>query len=110
MTGGTNIRITKIYMNETQYIVYWTMDNGQPASATHTDLNAALRHTELHRRQGMRFVTMCSESRDQVGKAGVAAVEDGKTPDGEDYTWSKAHRAGGTRGVPHSIIDNKSNK
>ena len=97
-------------MNQNEYVVYWTMTEGKPASAKHTDLNAALRHAELHRRQGMGFVTMCSESVNQVGKGGVDTIVDGKTPDGEDYTWSKAHRAGATHGVPHSIIDNKSNE
>lgn len=97
-------------MNEVEYIVYWTMSNGAPASAKHTDLSAAIRHAELHRRQGMRFVTMCSENINQVGKAGVDTVADGKLPNGDDYTWSKSHRAGAERGVPHSIIDNKSNQ
>jgi len=97
-------------MTQTEYMVYWTMTNGHPASAKHIDLNAALRHAELHRRQGMRFVTMSAENPNQVGQMGVTAIVDGKTPDGEDYTWSKAHRAGATRGVSHSIIDNKSNE
>ena len=32
-----------------------------------------------------------------VGPIGVSAVEDGKTPDGHDYEWSKAGRAGKSR-------------
>ena len=32
-----------------------------------------------------------------VGLVGVSAVEDGKTPDGFDYQWSKAGRAGASR-------------
>ena len=32
-----------------------------------------------------------------VGPVGVSAVEDGKTPDGVDYQWSKAGRAGPSR-------------
>jgi hypothetical protein len=32
-----------------------------------------------------------------VGKPGVDAVVDGKTPDGHDYEWSKAGRAGKPR-------------
>jgi hypothetical protein len=32
-----------------------------------------------------------------VGPVGVSAVEDGKTPDGVDYQWSKAGRAGASR-------------
>lgn len=97
-------------MNKPEFMVYWTRTNGISGSMKLYELTAAINYAELHRRQGMRFVTMCSENPDQVGKPGVDSVEDGKTPDGEDYTWSKAHRAGGTRGVPHSIIDNKSNE
>lgn len=95
-------------MNKTEYMIYWTMTDGKPASAKHTDLNAALRHAELYRRQGMGFVTMCSENVNQVGKGGVDEVKDGKTPNGEAYTWSKQHRAGAERGVAYSIIDNRS--
>ncbi len=39
-------------------------------------------------------VTMCSEMPGSVGKPGVDSVVDGKTPDGQPYTWSKADRAG----------------
>lgn len=42
-------------------------------------------------------VVISSELRDMVGRIGVAAVEDGKTPDGFDYEWSKAGRAGASR-------------
>lgn len=42
-------------------------------------------------------VVMSSELRDMVGQVGVAAVEDGRTPDGELYDWSKAGRAGLSR-------------
>lgn len=42
-------------------------------------------------------VTISSELRDMVGPVGVAAVEDGHTPDGERYDWSKAGRAGASR-------------
>ncbi|WP_312416767.1 hypothetical protein [Comamonas sp.] len=42
-------------------------------------------------------VVMSSELRDMVGQIGVAAVEDGRTPDGEHYDWSKAGRAGMSR-------------
>ena len=57
-------------------------------------LSEALRHTEGFRKLGMIFVTMVSENTDQVGKSGVDAVVNGKTPDGEVYDWSKAGRAG----------------
>ncbi len=42
-------------------------------------------------------VAISSELRDMVGKVGVAAVENGQTPDGEAYDWSKAGRAGKSR-------------
>ena len=42
-------------------------------------------------------VTISSELREMVGPVGVSAVEDGKTPNGLDYEWSKAGRAGASR-------------
>lgn len=42
-------------------------------------------------------VVISSELRDMIGQVGVAAVEDGHTPDGEIYDWSKAGRAGKSR-------------
>lgn len=40
------------------------------------------------------FVTMSSQNAMSVGKPGVDSIVDGKTPDGHEYTWSKAGRAG----------------
>jgi hypothetical protein len=94
-------------MNKTEYMVYWTMSNDQPASAKHTDLNAALRHAELHRRQGMRFVTMSAENVDQVGQNGVDEVKDGKTPDGEVYDWNKSSRIGQMKRADRAPIETK---
>ena len=42
-------------------------------------------------------VCISSELRTMVGVMGVAAVENGRTPDGEVYDWSKAGRAGAAR-------------
>lgn len=42
-------------------------------------------------------VVISSELREMVGLAGVNAVEDGQTPDGHAYEWSKAGRAGASR-------------
>lgn len=42
-------------------------------------------------------VTISSELREMVGPVGVAAVENGQTPDGHAYDWSKAGRAGASR-------------
>lgn len=99
-------------MGKTEYMVYWTSACGDgPSSSGFHDMSEALEFMQfLRKHPENKFITMASECVDNVGKMGVTAVEDGKTPDGEDYTWSKAHRAGGTRGVPHSIIDNKSNE
>lgn len=81
-------------MNHTTYIVYWTMTNGDPASAGLSSLTAAIAYAELHRRQGMRFVTICAEDPNQVGKMGVDSIVDNKTPDGVEYTWVKRRDGG----------------
>jgi hypothetical protein len=52
---------------------------------------------EARRRAGMLHVSLSTDFSHHVGKPGVAAVEDGKTPDGHAYEWSKAGRAGKTR-------------
>ena len=57
----------------------------------------ALRITKEMRDAGWTFVTMVSENPEQVGKPGVDSVVNGKTPDGHDYDWSKADRAGKPR-------------
>ena len=81
-------------MNDTKYMVYWTMTNGAPASMEIGSLTTALSYAELHRRQGMRFVTMCAEDPNQVGKMGVDSIVDNKTPDGVEYTWVKRRDGG----------------
>lgn len=101
-------------MNNTKYIIYWTTEDGPKSSET-DDMNKALQDIATLRKQvrnGYKatHITMCAENVDQVGQMGVDSVVDRKLPDGEDYTWSKAHRAGATRGSTHSIIDNKSNE
>jgi len=37
-------------------------------------------------------VIISTELAGSVGKPGVDSVENGKTPDGHDYEWSKKHR------------------
>lgn len=64
----------------------------------------ALRTMEDMRGAGLRHVCMSSEPDGMIGKPGVAAVEDGKTPDGEDYEWSKAGRAGRMKRADHEKI------
>lgn len=57
-------------------------------------LSEALRQTESYRKMGRTFVTMVAHDPNQVGKAGVDAVVDGRTPDGEVYDWNKSARIG----------------
>ena len=54
--------------------------------------------TQLRKEPQNQFVTMVSQNPNSVGKPGVDSIENGKTPDGHAYTWSKAGRAGKTRG------------
>lgn len=57
----------------------------------------ALEMVQSLRRAGMKHVIMSNEPGDMVGRLGVDSVEDGKTPDGHDYEWSKKHRGGPPR-------------
>ena len=67
-------------------------------SFTDKQLSLALAECErLRQCPGVSHVTLSSELSDMVGKAGVTAVVDGKTPDGQVYDWSKAGRAGQVR-------------
>jgi hypothetical protein len=83
-------------------VVYW-LEHGvsQGTQAHHSsfadkELSSALKCCEELRKRGagVSHVTMCSDLSDMVGKAGVDAIQGGKTPDGEDYDWSKEGRAG----------------
>lgn len=78
----------------------------EPKCKTFTgkELNEALRFTETQRKLGFRHVTLSSEMEDSVGKPGVTSVENGRTPDGEIYDWSKAHRAGKMRKSDKAIV------
>lgn len=61
------------------------------------ELSVALSRCQELRNSGKTYVVMSCENSDQVGELGVSSVENGKTPDGEDYKWSKAGRAGKPR-------------
>jgi hypothetical protein len=74
--------------------VYWTDFRGASNGLEIDDLVKALAFTEDVRKRGATFITMASENPNQVGKSGVASIEEGKTPQGTDYTWSKQGRAG----------------
>lgn len=77
--------------------IYWTNAKQEACSHDEQQLTQALDWVKQMRDAGHRFVTMVAEDPQQVGKPGVDAVEGGKTPDGQDYDWSKAGRAGKPR-------------
>jgi hypothetical protein len=77
--------------------IYWTDADAQACSADEALLTKALDIVKARRDAGYSFVTMVAEDPSHVGKPGVDAVEGGKTPDGQDYEWSKAGRAGRSR-------------
>lgn len=85
-------------------VVYWLepVPEGEPVDArcqtfADDELKAALDWVEARRRAGMAHVSLSTDFSHHVGRPGVAAVEDGKTPDGQAYEWSKAGRAGKPR-------------
>ena len=83
-------------------VVYWLEGEGDAAQPVceffgSTALTEALACAEQQRRQGARHVSISTELDESVGRPGVAAVEGGRTPDGEAYEWSKAGRAGKVR-------------
>ena len=77
--------------------IYWTDAHHNACSQNEELLTKALEIVKEKRNAGYSFVTMVTEDPRQVGKPGVDAVVDGKTPDGHAYDWSKADRAGKPR-------------
>lgn len=77
------------------FMVYWTDANGNPGARLFDELiiSDALKFSETQRKAGMQFVTMTSELSNSVGKPGVDSVENGKTPDGQTYSWMKRRDA-----------------
>jgi hypothetical protein len=78
-------------------VVYWLAEDGAPVCRQFepSELAQALRHSESLRAAGLRHVCISSELPDQVGQAGVTAVEGGRLPGGADYTFNKRHRGAG---------------
>ena len=81
----------------TTFKIYWSDALNHPHAQDCAQLTDALALTEEKRKAGMRFVTMVSENSHSVGQPGVATVANGKLPDGHEYDWSKADRAGKVR-------------
>jgi hypothetical protein len=85
-------------------VVYWLTpaEGDRPAEArfeafADDALGPAMARVESLRRGGFAHVSLSTDFAHHVGKPGVASVEDGRTPDGHAYEWSKAGRAGKTR-------------
>ncbi len=77
--------------------IYWTLPDNTACAQDEALLTRALALVKEKRDAGYAFVTMVAEDPSHVGKPGVDSVVDGKTPDGHDYDWSKAGRAGKPR-------------
>lgn len=70
-------------------IYYTDPEDNQAYSWDEATLNGALTISEQMRKRGMSYVSMVSENPNVVGKPGVDAVVNGRTPDGHEYTWMK---------------------
>lgn len=84
------------------FVVFHLDLSNQSACAVGQDFGddhglALKRCAELRKRSDVCHVSLSSDMADMVGKAGVDSVEDGRTPDGHVYDWSKAGRAGRIR-------------
>lgn len=75
-------------------VVYWLETGGLAAHRELGDeqLGEALKLAEQLRRDGKRHVSLSSELAASIGKPGVDAVEEGRLPGGEAYTFHKRHR------------------
>ena len=80
-------------------IIFCINQLGEPEANRYFDdeFIPAMKCIETLRACGCTHVVMSNEPKNMVGKMGVSAVENGKTPDGEVYDWSKADRAGRMR-------------
>ncbi len=77
-----------VYYLDAQGVAQVRVFAGAPGAA----LGPALKEVEQLRRAGMRHVCISSDNLQSVGKPGVDGVEDGKTPDGQAYGWTKRRR------------------
>jgi hypothetical protein len=69
--------------------IYYTTEMGNVCAQDHTSLTEALAAAEYYRKVRCKFVTIVSESTDQVGGSGVDSVKNGKLPNGDNYTYTK---------------------
>ena len=81
-------------MQKTEFKIYWTDLNQVTQSSVVSTLSSMLSITETLRKEGNTFIASSCANVEHIGKSGVDSIVDGKTPQGDDYTWSKAGRAG----------------
>jgi hypothetical protein len=88
------MRTTRALQGFGMIVVYWSDAEFNPFSVKFNDdeLSLALKKTEDLRSKEMIHVSISSELQSCVSKPGVNSVQNGKNPDGSDYTWSKQHR------------------
>lgn len=78
-----------IYYLETSPIIGGTVTSTRAEAFGMSEMSAALNRMQALRTLGRTHVAISVDNPDSVGKPGVDSVEDGKTPDGVDYTWKK---------------------
>ena len=69
------------------YKVYWTSEDGAARSVDYLEMVEALTEANRMRALGWAYVAMVGQLPNQVGQMGVDSVEDGRLPNGKDYTW-----------------------
>lgn len=67
--------------------IYYSDVHGIPHAVDCSEIAAALATANEKRSQGFEFVTLASVNSEQVGKMGVDSVENGRLPNGSNYTW-----------------------
>lgn len=74
-------------MNMTHYMVFWLDIENKAGAEYFENMGGALAFMQKLRlpELGNTFITMASESEDNVGKMGVDAIVDGKCPDGTEF-------------------------
>jgi len=75
----------------TTYVVFW-LGGGDAMHNEFTDMGEALAFCQELRKDttgDITHIVMSSDNVDQVGGMGVSSVEDGKLPNGDDYTYTK---------------------
>jgi len=82
---------------ETDSLAPCVVTDSQHKQFTDDEFMDAMKFAETLRKNGRQHVSISTQLSDCVTKPGVAAVENGKTPDGHDYEWCKKHRGNPTK-------------